>query len=253
MAIRRPFDVRLGQDLMAGLGSSADQRVAAVQQPLNWIPKYDCPFWAALIAGFGFLANASNAADRLTVEGTAIVFNTDAVALAEDDTPEIVYADVNLFGDLVMNNPEVDSVIVSGGGGSTSAAYDISNKITEFGLSTIARNNCSSACSIIFLAGSRREIEPGARLGFHRSFTSAKDHKDFYQENKSAAGWADEFAYAKHSYEDGQIFARNFIDYVVKRGVALDFALRALTYGQRDMWYPDEDTLKVAGVITGED
>lgn len=222
-----------------------------MRQPLNWVPNTCCFFWAALLVGFGLAANGSNAADRMTVEGTSIVFNTDAVALADDDTPEIVYADVNLFGDLVMNNPEVDSVIVSGGGGSTSAAYDIANKISEFGLSTTARNNCSSACTIIFLAGSRRELERGARLGFHRSSTSAKDHRDFYRENKSEAGWVDEFAYAKHSYEDGQIVARTFIEYAVDRGVTLDFALRVLTYGQRDMWYPDEDTLKVSGVITG--
>jgi hypothetical protein len=224
-----------------------------MRQPLNCVLNYCCFFWAALLVSFGLLANAANAADRMTVDGTSIVFNTDAVAQADDDTPEIVYADVNLFGDLVMNNPEVDSVIVSGGGGSTSAAYDIANKISEFGLSTTARNNCSSACTIIFLAGSRRELERGARLGFHRSSTSAKEHKDFYWENKSEAGWVDEFAYAKHSYEDGQIFARTFIDYLVKRGVTLDFALRVLTYGQRDMWYPEFDTLLTAGVITGEE
>lgn len=252
MIENRSFVEESLQSFPARLSSSVDQWKPTLRLLLYKNSSCSWRLWATLAVGTALNASASFAGDRMTVEGTSIVFNTDALTAADDDTPEIIYADVNLFGDLIMNYPEVSSVIVSGAGGSTSAAFDIANKITELGLSTTARNNCSSACTIIFLAGSQRELEAGARLGFHRSSTSAQDHKDFFEKNKSAAGWADEFSYAKQSYEDGQVVARNYIEYVVKRGVDLDFALRVLTYGQRDMWYPDRDTLRSAGVITEE-
>jgi hypothetical protein len=187
----------------------------------------------------------------MTVEANTIIFNTDALSGADNPTPTILYEDVNLFGDLLMNHPEVDTVIVSGGGGSNTAAYDIAHKIIEFGLATIARNNCSSACTLLFLAGSDRRLEKGARLGFHRSTNSAADHREFFERNKEDAGWVDEFGYAKKAHEDGQISARDFIAYVVGRGVSLDFALEALTYSPQDMWYPSEGEMRTAGVLSG--
>lgn len=116
-------------------------------------------------------------------------------------------------------------------------------------MSTIARNNCSSACAIIFLAGSARTLEKGARLGFHRSSTTAEDHEEYYRRNKEKLGWTNEFAYADHSYQDGQISARNFVEFTAGRGVSLDFILRALSYSPRDMWYPTTEELLEAGVL----
>ncbi len=197
-------------------------------------------------------AYAYGSTDRMIVQGSTLVFNTDAVSTAANSTPSIIYEDVNLFGDLLMNHPEIDTVIVSGAGGSTSAAYDIAHKITEFGLTAIARNNCFSACTLLFLAGSERRLEKGARLGFHRSTTGADVHRDFYERNKADMGWEDEFAYAKHSHEDGQVNARDFIAFAVGRGVSLEFALEALTYSPHDMWYPSDDMLQQSGVIHSE-
>lgn len=62
-------------------------------------------------------------------------------------------------------------------------------------------------------------------------------------------GWKDEFAYARWTYEDGQIIARDFIEYLIQRGVSVDFALRTLTPSGDDMWYPTEQELTSAGVI----
>lgn len=210
---------------------------------------------SAMVVTILFFLSASfvNAEDRMQVEGRTIIFNTDAVTDADDKTPGIIYADVNLFGDLVMNHTDVDTVIVSGGGGSTSAAYDIANKITEYGMSTIARNNCSSACAIIFLAGSERTLEKGARLGFHRSSTTAEDHEEYYRENKDKLGWANEFAYAVDLHQVGQISARNFVEFTARRGVSLDFILRALSYSPRDMWYPTTEELLEAGVLVARE
>lgn len=193
-------------------------------------------------------ANGLYAADRMTVEGNTLIFNTDAVSAAANSTPTIIYEDVNLFGELLMEHPQVDTVIVSGGGGSNSPAHDMAHKITEFGLTTVARNNCSSACTLLFLAGTERRLEKGARLGFHRSTSSAAEHRKFYEANNEDAGWADEFGYAKKVHDDGQVTARNFIAFVVSRGVSLEFALKALTFSPSDMWYPSDHELADANV-----
>ena len=63
-------------------------------------------------------------------------------------------------------------------------------------------------------------------------------------------GWKDEFAYARWTYEDGQIIARDFIEYLIQRGVSVDFALRTLMHSGDDMWYPSTQELAEAGVIT---
>lgn len=59
-----------------------------------------------------------------------------------------------------------------------------------------------------------------------------------------------EFAYARWPYEDGQIIARDFIEYLIQRGVSVDFALRTLMHSGDDMWYPSTQELAEAGVIT---
>ncbi len=191
-----------------------------------------------------------HAQDRMTVQGNTLTFNTDALSGADNIAPLIVFEDVNLFGELLMNHPEVNTVIVSGAGGSTMAAYDIANKISVFGLITIARNNCSSACTIVFLGGARRELEKGARLGFHRTSRGTSDMRDFYTRNKDDAGWVDEFAFAQDVFEEGQISARVYIEFATRRGVNLDFALRIISYSPEDLWYPTEIELLEAGVLT---
>ena len=200
----------------------------------------------AVLVSFSLCAHA---AERMTVDGNALIFNTDAVSAAANSTPTIIYEDANLFGDLLMEHPEVNTVVVSGAGGSTSAAYDMAHKITEFGLTTVARNNCSSACTLLFLAGVERRLEKGARLGFHRSTTGADVHRDFYERNKADAGWKDEFAYAVRAHEDGQIAARTLVAYLISRGVSLEFALEVLTYSPSDLWHPSEDEMRTAGAL----
>ncbi len=160
---------------------------------------------------------------RMTVEGNTLQFDTDAISTTDGADPTISAQDPRLFGELVMENPSIDTVVVAGAGGVTWAAYEIANKITEFGLTTVARNNCASACTILFLAGKERRLEAGARLGFHRSSRSAKSQREYYAKNKDEMGWIDEFAFANSAFESGQMAAREFISYAVKCVSACNF------------------------------
>lgn len=188
------------------------------------------------------------AQDRMTVAGNTLIFDTSALS-PDADSNAILRSDANLFGDLIMNNPSVETVIVSGDGGSLYASYEIARTIMTFDLNVVARGDCESGCAVVFLGGKTRRLEKGARLGFHRSSTDADNLKKHYEMQKEKVGWKDEFAYARWSYEDGQIVARDFIAYLIQRGVSVDFALRTLTPSGDDMWYPTEQELTSAGVI----
>ena len=192
-----------------------------------------------------------SAQDRMQIIGNTLVFDTRALS-SDAEANSILEADANLFGDLIMNHPSIDTVIISSKGGDLKASYDMAKTITTFGLSVIARGDCLSGCTIVFLGGKSRKLEQGARLGFHRSSTDANDHNVHYEGFKNKMGWKDEFAYATWVYEDGQIVARDFIQYLLRRGVSIDFALRALSTSSDHMWYPSTDELFEAGVITIE-
>lgn len=204
--------------------------------------------FSIIIAGWMNIADAT-AKDRMTVEGNTLIFDTNQLS-SDRDFNAILRSDANLFGDLIMNNLSIDTVIVSGDGGDLFASYEMAKKITTFGLTAIARGDCASGCAVVFLGGKVRKLEPGARLGFHRSSTEADNHRKHYELRKDKMGWRDEFAYAKWVYEDGQMIASDFIEYLIQRGVSVDFALRALKHSGDDMWYPHREEMQVAGVLT---
>jgi hypothetical protein len=196
-----------------------------------------------------FNSGQTQAKDRMTVAGNTLIFDTTTLS-TDEDSNAILRSDANLFGDLIMNNPSVDTIIVSGDGGDLYASYEMARTVTNFGLTVIARGDCESGCAVVFLGGKVRKLEQGARLGFHRSSTDADNHREHYALRKDKMGWKDEFAYARWTYEDGQIIARDFIEYLIQRGVSVDFALRTLTTSGDDMWYPSMEELAEAGVIT---
>ncbi len=198
-------------------------------------------------ASFGVMAYAQ---DRMTIEGTTLIFDTDAAWAAADTTSSITDSDANILGDLLMKNPTVDTVILSGSGDGLYASYEMARKLSQSDLAVVARGDCEAGCSLMFLGGKVRKLEKGARLGFRRSTTDAESHEEHYTAEKDGKGWADEFAYARWVYEDGQIDAREYVGYLLQRGVKAEFAVRVLTYSSDDMWYPTEKEMLEAGVLT---
>lgn len=204
----------------------------------------------AVLLAWAFWLPMAEAKDRMTVEGNTLTFDTDVVWATADSPSSITVSDANILGDLLMNNPIVDTVIISGAGDGLYASYEMARKLSQFDITVMARSDCESGCSLMFLGGKVRKLEKGARLGFRRTATDASSHKEHYAAEKDGKGWADEFAYARWVYEDGQIDAREYIDYLLQRGVKAEFAVRVLTYSSDDMWYPTETEMREAGVLT---
>lgn len=207
---------------------------------------------AALVAFWTFwlIAPQASAQERMVIQRNLLIYGLSESSGLPEAEQSILPEDHVLFSELLMENPEVDTVVVSGGGGLSWPAYEMAAKIEAFGLNTIARNTCVSACTTILLGGRERSMEPGARLGFHRSSISVDKLRSNYQENMEREGWKDEFAFTTYMLERGQIIARDYVEFLTRRGVALDFALRTLSYSASDMWSPSEAELLENGVLT---
>lgn len=80
----------------------------------------------------------------------------------------ILPGDELTFRNLIASAPGA-TVILSGPGGSVAAALAIGREIQERRLPTLVMpdTSCASACSLIWLAGQRRQLGRGARIGFH--------------------------------------------------------------------------------------
>jgi hypothetical protein len=187
--------------------------------------------------------------ERMRVEGNTLTFNTDAFRNSETQSSRITYDDDILFGDLIMNFPDVTTVIVSGGGGSSKAAEGIARKIMEFQLDTVAANRCASSCSTIFLAGKKRELAKGGWLCFHRAYVKAADYREVYADGKANGDWEDEFDFIEDVFDFGQISSRDYVEFLLSRGVSIDFIIKSLAYNANDAWCPSREELERYGVI----
>jgi hypothetical protein len=209
--------------------------------------------YAVMVAGLWVMlviSGGASAEERMAVERNLLIFDlSESSGLPEEDRM-ILPDDHVLLAELLMENPAVDTIVVSGDGGFNWPAHEMAKKIESFGLHTVARHTCASACTTILLGGVERSMQPGASIGFHRMSNAASDLRATYERLKDEEGWSDEFAFASHIFERGEIAARDYIAFLLRRGVTPEFALTSLTYSRMDMWYPSEKEMLEAGVLT---
>lgn len=123
----------------------------------------------------------------------------------------------------LADHPGVHQLELDSPGGSIPEGFAIARIIEERGLFTVVRNECSSACTLAFVASPQRRLDDGARLGFHRyKFVSWLDTPDLIYE------------------------------YFEEKGIDGDFARKGFKVPNHEMWYPDVDELYSADVITNK-
>jgi hypothetical protein len=106
----------------------------------------------ALLVLAGFAARAGAA--EFTLRGDTITM-----------TGRIVPADPLKLSKLIRKGAR--AIVLESPGGLVAAASYMAGMINAAGLTTIVSGDCASACTILFYAGSRRELS--GRLGFHRA------------------------------------------------------------------------------------
>ena len=97
--------------------------------------------------------------------------------------------------------------------------------IREARLATVTRKACESACTLVFLAGSKRYLWEGGKLGFHSGSVGSVDSSQLPEINE-------EF---RRAYESA--------------GVPSWFIEKALSTRSSAMWYPSHQELRDAKII----
>ncbi len=113
-------------------------------------------------------------------------------------------------------------------GGNIYEARGLARLIRETGAATLVSDACASACTTIFIAGSRRLLRQGARLGFHQYRIET-----------------DKPVLANSQQEE----ARDREAYLAA-GVKPEFVERMHHERPEAMWYPAANELLDAGVVT---
>jgi hypothetical protein len=70
---------------------------------------------------------------------------------------------------VLEKTPEVSTVLLNSSGGLFTEAVLMAKSISERHLDTYVQRECSSACTLVFLAGALRCLSPAATLGFHNA------------------------------------------------------------------------------------
>ncbi|WP_424948133.1 hypothetical protein [Candidatus Spongiihabitans sp.] len=69
---------------------------------------------------------------------------------------------------LLAAHPRVGGIILDSGGGRIYEARGLAKLIKDNALATYALNECASSCTTVFIAGARRTLGVGTKLGFHQ-------------------------------------------------------------------------------------
>jgi hypothetical protein len=121
----------------------------------------------------------------------------------------------------LSSHPEIHRIRLDSGGGLLDEAQDAAATIKAHHLDTVVSAECSSACTVLFVAGTRRTLEPQGKLGFH-GLRSAQPGADL--------PWIQSMAYSPYAID-------------------ATFLRRVTTVPATSIWYPTRDELKAAHIL----
>jgi len=125
-------------------------------------------------------------------------------------------------------HPQITTLVLNSPGGQVQAARTLAALVQDRGLDTHVEESCSSACTLVFMAGTRRSLGTGGRLGFH--------------------GYALLMATGHPNIDPGEEMARD-LAYLHARGVKPEFLTRIPEVAPKDMWFPTRAELTRAGIL----
>ncbi len=124
----------------------------------------------------------------------------------------------------LQRNPELKTLRLNSTGGSLGEAAAMAELVTACDLTTTVREVCLGAAALVFIAGTERILEPGARVGF-------------------TCPNFDELASSRRDELEEKV-----VGIFREAGVKKDFAIQALS--NESTWFPSITELREAGVIT---
>lgn len=123
--------------------------------------------------------------------------------------------------------PSVTTVVLYSKGGWVRQGNMIAKVIAERRLNTYVEQECTSACTIAFLAGKERSAEPNAKIGFHSFRAVGANGK---------AGESSDLETARNTYRQA--------------GLSPSFIAKVVGTSNDKVWYPSHDEMLAEGVLT---
>ena len=183
--------------------------------------------------------------ERFSRRGEELFYNSEVTYPGRSDVgPQP--NDWNQLYYLLSKTPQIRVVVLTSLGGSLGHADKMAATLAEFDVDTSVNGLCLSSCTHIFLAGRQRILPKGALLGFHRGQYSAEQIAT--DVDRSGAELSP--AIAAQMYNAGIEAGLNEVRFLTSHGVSAEFAIKTLSYGPENMWFPTVSELLDAGVIT---
>ena len=187
---------------------------------------------------------------RYTIEGDTLTLDMTVAAPGHEFDGALDEYDETEVISYLFDNPQIKTLRVTGPGGYVPTASAIAEYLIRHNINTEAVGECNSACAQIFLGGKTRTLAPDAKLGFHRPHLVKEREKQFYAENHVKKGWKDRFDYGIDTYDLAMLHMVKSIEYMLSRGVDIDFILKRYSTSSYDIWHPSREELLEAGVLT---
>jgi hypothetical protein len=168
------------------------------------------------------LASGHDPMDKVTVEATA-----DGRTIIVDGT--LGEGSVEEVQRVLDASPEATTLILNSHGGRAMVAEELARRVRKRHLNTLVQDHCVSACTFVFLAGVKRELDDDAELGFHQP---------------SSEGYL--------SSRVQRELAQSMVEYYRSVGVRENFIDHVIATPSDDMWYPTRWELEDARVLTKE-
>ena len=180
---------------------------------------------------------------KFSLKGTTLVYNSNLSS--DPDRNYITFDDAKVFKKYLDEN-NIKTLRLTSEGGQQGASLDIKDLVLEHELNTEAKGECSSACSIIFVAGQKRKLIGRAKLGFHTTLTRIED---FEKRKKVVEGYDERLDYENTIAYFQRLASVEEIVFFQMQGIDIYFALRVLRVHPLDMWYPKREELEKYGVV----
>ena len=198
--------------------------------------------------GLAGLASSALADGKVQIENDRLIYDTESPA--EKEGIGITTDDVPLILQKLRENAGISVLQLNSSGGEVYAATQISDIVIDFELDTHVHGDCDSSCVTIFLAGGKRTMSRGSRIGFHQIFWSPENISAYYDRERSDQGWQTPFDFAAWMYLDTQEEIYAHLKYMISRGVDPAFAIETIANPRSEMWRPYRSELREAGVLT---
>lgn len=184
---------------------------------------------------------------KFSLKGQTLVYDTETDI--KDALKEITDEDADRMQEILNKHPDIQELRLNSSGGSVRAGDAMAEMVLAYGLDTSVDGDCVSACVNVFLAGDRRRMTLGSRIGFHQRHWPAQAVHQFYRDERKLRRWSTPFEFGSWIYQSTQSEIYEHLGYMVARGVDPGFAIETMRIGPESEWYPGRLRLIAAGVL----